>query len=88
MAENSEYADSLVGKELVFLMSQNRDYLVKRYTKGNCVVVDNLGLVSGRDFIDQNWTTEHYNYKGRMAIAKNLAEHLKDQFKTEYKLAY
>lgn len=88
MAENSEYADSLVGKELVFLMSQNRDYLVTRYTKGNCVVVDNLSLVSGKDFIDQNWTTEHYNYKGRMAIAKNLAGHLKDQFKTEYKLAY
>lgn len=88
MAENCEYADSLVGKELVFLMSQNRDYLVKRYTTGNCVVVDNLNLVSGKDFIDQNWTTEHYNYKGRMAIAKNLARHLKDQFKTEYKLAY
>ena len=88
MAENVEYADSLVGKELVFLMNQNRDYLVKRYTKNNCVVVDNLELVKGKEFIDQDWTTEHYDYKGRMAIAKNLANHLKNQFKNEYKKAY
>jgi hypothetical protein len=88
MAENVEYADSLVGKELVFLMKQNRDYLVKRYTKNNCVVVDNLELVKGKEFIDQDWTTEHYDYKGRMAIAKNLANHLKSQFKNEYKKAY
>lgn len=88
MAENVEYADSLVGKELVFLMKKNRDYLVQRYTKGNCKVVDNLDLVKGKDFIDQNWTTEHYDYKGRMRIAKNLANTLKDQFKNEYKRAY
>ncbi len=88
MAENINYADSLVGKELVFLMKQNRDYLVKRYTKENCVVVDNLELVAGKEFIDQNWTTEHYNYKGRMKIAKNLATQLKKQFEKEYKNAY
>ena len=88
MAENINYADSLVGKELVFLMKQNRDYLVKRYTKGNCVVVDNLELVNGNEFIDQNWTTEHYDYKGRMKIAKNLATQLKKQFEKDYKSAY
>ena len=88
MAENVQYADSLVGKELVFLMKQNRDYLVNRYTKNNCKVVDNLERVEGKEFIDQEWTTEHYAYKGRMAIAKNLANHLKGQFKNEYKKAY
>ena len=88
MAENCQYADSLVGKELVFLMRQNRDFLVKRYTKGNCKVVDNLDLVNGKEFIDQNWTTEHYDYKGRMRIAKNLAKNLEGQYKNEYKLAY
>lgn len=88
MAENIEYADSLVGKELVFLMKQNRDYLVKRYNKDNCKVIDNLELVSGIDFIDQNWTTEHYDYKGRMKIAGNLAEGLKTQFESYYKKAY
>lgn len=88
MAENTEYADSLVGKDLVFLMKQNRDFLVKRYTKGYCKVVDNLELVRGKDFIDQNWTTEHYDYKGRMQIARRLAEILRSQFNNEYKPAY
>lgn len=88
MAENCDYADSLVGKELVFLMKQNRDFLVKRYTTFNCKVIDNLELVNGNDFIDQEWTTEHYNYKGRMRIAKNLAESMKEQFKNEYKEVY
>lgn len=88
MAENIEYADSLVGKELVFLMNQNRDFLVKRYSTGNCNVVDNFNLVPGREFIDQNWTTEHYNDRGRMRIARNLATTLKSQFKNEYKPAY
>jgi hypothetical protein len=88
MAENVEYADSLVGKELVYLMKQNRDFLVKRYNKGNCVVVDNLELVKGREFIDQNWTSEHYDYKGRMRIARHLASAMKQQFKSNYKDAY
>jgi hypothetical protein len=88
MAENIQYADSLVGKELVFLMKNNRDYLVKRYNKNNCVVVDNLELVEGKEFIDQKWTTEHYGYKGRMAIAGNLADKLKNQFKDNYIKAY
>jgi hypothetical protein len=88
MAENIGYADSLVGKELVFLMKQNRDYLVKRYNKENCKVVDNLNVVPGKEFIDQDWTTEHYSYKGRMHIAKNLADSLKSQFNNQYKPAY
>jgi hypothetical protein len=88
LAENIEYADSLVGKELVFLMKQNRDYLVKRYSKNNCVVVDNLERVKGLEFTDQTWTTEHYGYKGRMIIAKNLADSLSKQFSKQYKKAY
>jgi hypothetical protein len=88
MAENVEYADSLVGKELVFLMRQNRDYLVRRYSGNNCKVIDNLESVRGKEFIDQNWTTEHYACRGRMVIAKNLSEALKSQFNNEYKQAY
>jgi hypothetical protein len=88
MAENVEYADSLVGKELVYLMKNNRDYLVNRYNKDNCIVVDNLELVAGKEFTDQTWTTEHYSYKGRMIIAKNLANSLKKQFSNHYKNPY
>lgn len=88
MAENMEYADSLVGKELVFLMKQNRDYLVKRYSSPTCKVIDNLELVPGIDFTDQDWTTEHYGYKGRMSIARQLANGMKEQFKSAYLNAY
>ncbi len=88
LAENIQYADSLVGKELVFLMRNNRDYLVNRYNKNGCRVIDNLELVGGKEFTDQSWTTEHYGYKGRMIIAKNLAEGLKNRFINDYKKAY
>ncbi|MCE3228226.1 MAG: hypothetical protein K0S32_2777 [Bacteroidetes bacterium] len=88
LAENLQYADSLVGKELVFLMKQNRDFLVNRYNKNNCKVIDNLEAVPGKEYTDQNWTTEHYSYKGRMAIAKNLANGLRTQFNNYYKAAY
>lgn len=88
MAENVQYADSLVGKELVFLMRENRDYLVKRYSKNNCKVVDNLECVNGKEFTDQTWTTEHYGYRGRMLIARNLADTLKTQFNNDYKKIY
>lgn len=88
LAENVNYADSLVGKELVFLMRENRDFLVKRYSKNNCTVVDNLEAVDGKQFIDQSWTTEHYTDKGRMKIGKNLAQRLKTQFKNNYTEAY
>ena len=88
LAENIEYADSLVGKELVFLIKENRDFLVKRYSKNNCIVVDNLELVRGKEFTDQTWTTEHYGYKGRMVIAKNLAIAIKNKFNNDYKNLY
>jgi hypothetical protein len=88
LAENVDYADSLVGKELVFLMRQNRDYIRDRYTKKGCVVIDNLEEVKGKNYVDQNWTTEHYNYKGRMTLAKNIALRLRAQFNNSFKQAY
>ena len=88
MAENVQYADSLVGKDLVFLMRRNHDYLLNRYNGGNSKVVDNFELVDGKLFIDQNWTTEHYMLKGRMHIAKNVAETLKHDFESEFVKAY
>jgi hypothetical protein len=84
LAENVQYADSLVGKDLVFLMQQNRKLLVDRYTKKGVLVVDNFELVNGKDYIDQNWTTEHYKERGRKAIAKNLAKHLEQLYPGKY----
>jgi hypothetical protein len=84
MAENIEYADSLVGKDLIYLMLQNRDLLLKRYSQKGVIVVDNLELVDGKDFVDQKWTTEHYNERGRRTVAKNLAEGLRKIYLREY----
>lgn len=77
LAENAERAEELVGEELVFLMRQNRDFLVDRYTKMGVLVVDNLEAVENEQFIDQDWTTEHYAEKGRKTIARNVAEAMK-----------
>jgi hypothetical protein len=84
MAENVQYADSLVGKDLIYLMTQNRDLLVKRYSEKGVLVVDNLELVNGKNFVDQHWTTEHYNERGRRVIADNLAKNLKQFYPKEY----
>lgn len=76
LAENIKLADSLVGKDLVFLMKQNRDFLINRYTKKGATVIDNLDKIEIINFLDKNWPTEHYNYKGRIIIAKNIAKKL------------
>ncbi len=72
LAENTEYADSLVGHSLAQLIRINRDFLVNRYSAKGVKVVDNLEAVKGQWFTDQNWTTEHYNYEGRKRIALNI----------------
>jgi hypothetical protein len=77
LSENVAFADSLVGKDLVYLIRKNREFLVNRYTQKGAVVVDNLELVDKNDFIDKKWTTEHYKCRGRMRIAKNIVSKLK-----------
>lgn len=78
MAENIDRANELVGKDILFLMRQNRDFLVDRYGNlENVTVVDNLGIVRNGLFLDKNWTTEHYAEKGRKTIANNVALSLK-----------
>ena len=78
MAENLQYADSLVGKELVFLNEAKPRLSGEALHHKNCVVIDNLEAITGHDFIDQNWTTEHYGFRGRMTIAAKVAEALKN----------
>ena len=85
MAENVDKVNGMVGKELMYLMKQNHNYLLNRY--GNLegvTVVDNFNLVRDVNFIDQDWTTEHYYEEGRRIIAKNVAEALKATYPNEY----
>lgn len=76
LAENTEKAQELVGDDLLFLMEQNRLVLTNFLQRRGITVVDNLYTVASDQFIDQNWTTEHYAEEGRKIIATNVAEQL------------
>lgn len=82
--ENTEYAASLVSKDLLFLMRENAAFIVKRYSTKNCVVLNNLELLPGDCFTEKNWTTEHYSCKGRMLIARAVANEIRPQFEKNY----
>ena len=86
IAENVDKANELVGKDLMYLMKQNHDYLMDRYGHLDGVtVVDNLNLVRDVNFIDQDWTTEHYYEEGRRIIAAHVAEALKAYYPDDYR---
>ncbi|MDP2176540.1 MAG: hypothetical protein Q8K70_11580 [Bacteroidota bacterium] len=76
LAENVEWADSLVGPSLVYFMKTNRDLLVKRYSEKGVIMIDNLEKVPGQYFGEKDWTTEHYTQEGRMIVAQNVAKTL------------
>ncbi len=74
MPENMEMAQQMVGKDLTLLMRQNHDLLVERYGHlPRVTLVDQMESLPNRDFIDQNWTTEHYFEHGRRSVADKVA---------------
>ena len=85
MAENMEKAGQLVGDDLIFLMNENRELLLSYYREKGVLVVDNLSCVEDKQFIDQNWTTEHYAEKGRKTLARRVAAALKSWYPDEYR---
>ncbi len=82
LAENTEKAEGLCSKDLVFFMRENRDKLVKYFSKKGVKVVDNLEILDNAQFIDQEWPTEHYFEQGRKTIAANVAKAIRN-FHTE-----
>ena len=85
MAENVDKANELVGEDLMLLFRLNRDFLLKRYGNLDGVtVVNNFSLVRDVNFIDQDWTTEHYYEEGRRIIADHLALALRDFYPDDY----
>lgn len=85
MAENTGKAAELVGEDLIFLMNENRKLLKDYYGSRGVRVVDNLDMVEDEQYIDQNWTTEHYAEKGRKTIARQVAEELKVWYGDQYR---
>ncbi len=84
LAENTEKADKLVGDRLTQLMKRNRDILLKYYGKKDVTIVDNLEVVPDREFIDQDWTTEHYAESGRKTISRKVAASLAKFYPDSY----
>lgn len=58
---------------------------MSRYSKKGVTIVDNLTLIGNDEFVDQNWTTEHYSEFGRRLIAKNVSDSLKKFYPKDYK---
>lgn len=85
LPENTQKTETLVGKDLVYLMEENTKLLTDYYTRKGVIVVNNLNLVEDKQFIDQDWTTEHYAEKGRKQIAKNIALALKKWHNKDFK---
>lgn len=97
VAENTQKAYELVGPDLVYMMNENAQLLDAYFSRKGAVVVNNLNAVPDDEFIDQNWTTEHYAEFGRRTIAQQVAVELKrwhaenfrqssinEKFKTEF----
>jgi len=84
LGENIQRAAELTDKEVVYLIKQNRDLLVKRYNKNGVIVVDNLETVNNDQYLDVNWTSEHYGEIGRNAVAKIVADSLRKIYPKEY----
>jgi hypothetical protein len=85
LAENTQKAKELVGENLIFMMNQNVEKLTNYFEAQGVIVVNNLNSVDDEQFIDQDWTTEHYAEKGRKTVAKNVAEGLKKWHKDDFK---
>ncbi len=84
LAENTEKARQLVGDELIYFMETNSRILKDYYERRGVPVVDNLDDVPDEQFVDQNWTTEHYAEQGRKIVAKNVARALSAYYPDEY----
>ncbi|MEZ5072667.1 MAG: hypothetical protein R2751_17340 [Bacteroidales bacterium] len=85
MAENTEQAERLVGEDLLWFMDDNAARLRARYEARGVLVVDNLHAVADREYIDRDWTTEHYAEKGRKTVARNLARGLRSLHPDAYR---
>lgn len=86
LPENTQKAGQLVGSDLIHMMDQNAWILTDYFTRRGVLVVNNLHLVDDEQFVDQNWTTEHYAQYGRQLIANRVANNMKRYHENEFKV--
>ena len=79
LAENVDQIDSLCGSDLIYLLEQNVQYIIDRYEPQGVIVVNNLREVRDCDFRDRDFPTEHYKQTGRLTIAKNVADAIREK---------
>ncbi len=84
MAENTQKAKELVGDDLIYLINQNTNLLINYYQNKGVKVINNLNEIEDEEFVDQNWTTEHYAEKGRKKIAYKVANSIKQWYPNDY----
>jgi hypothetical protein len=76
LPENIERANELCGADLSNIIKNNAYFLKRRYGKKS-YFIDNSSILSDTFFIDREWPTEHYIFRGRYNIAFSINEKLK-----------
>lgn len=73
LPDNEDQMDSLVGPQLLTLLHNNARFIQQRYEAMGVMVVNNQGIVRDSAFNERFYPTEHYNEKGRRAVADAIA---------------
>lgn len=76
LPDNVDQVEALAGADLVYLMRQNANYIVERYSPKGVLVVNNQDIVRDCDFRERDFPTEHYLQNGRQAVANALYENM------------
>jgi hypothetical protein len=85
LPENTQKAEELFRDTLANLMRSNADWLTRRYRHKGVDVVNLLDSLPNECFLDQDWTTEHYNEFGRRKVARLVSLSLKRQYPSAWR---
>lgn len=84
LPENTDKAKEFFGDDLTYFINENVNLITKYFQSKGVQVVNNYNIIRDEQFIDQDWTTEHYAEKGRKMIAKNVAHTIKQWHPDEF----
>jgi hypothetical protein len=76
LPENTKSVDQLIGKDLTNIIDYNRKFLHKRYNSKKVIIIDNMDLLDGAEFIE-TLPNSHFYYNGRKQIAQEIVKFTK-----------